>query len=295
MLSAEFILQKNYFDKRKNLGNFSLVQLGRMVCHGAHVIATHTHLDWFELTSVLSGEGEILANGEKVYISKGDIYLSFPCETHAIYSSEKHPLKFDFMSFVPIKDKVIKTFDALTSEIWQSSRRLIRDSRIPGLVDGCVEIFLDGEKNKTEFASLSLELITMELAGFFKKKQTDADNVGNSRESGLCNDVNNYIDTHIFSIRNLSELSDITSYNYSYLSNVYKNTTGETISDYYNNKRFEKAKMLLEEGGRSITEISALLGYSSVYAFSKAFKDRMGIPPTRYNADGENKYEILRY
>lgn len=280
-MSADFIIQKNYFEKRKNLGRFSLVQLGRMQCHPSHTVGIHTHLDWFELTSVIDGEGFIQANNDRIKISKGDVYLSFPCETHAIYSSEKSPLRFDFLSFVPVNNNINDQFEVLVNSVLQSERRLIRLSRIPSLCDGCVDMFLKSDKDRDNFVALSLELIYMEIMSFFK-------DMGNSIskyrpwESELCSRVENYIDTHIFAMTSLTELSKVTSYNYSYLSNVYKKATGKTISQYYNEKRFEKAKILLNEGGRSVTEISSLLGYNSVYAFSKAFKDKTGICPKSY-------------
>lgn len=283
-VSSDFILQKNYFDKRKNLGNFSLVQLGRMICHPNHVVATHTHLDWFELTSVIDGEGALQANGKSVYLSKGDVYLSFPCETHAIYSSEKHPLKFDFLSFVPLTEKRISLFENLVNKSVGSEERLMRESRIQSLCDGCVNAFVTSNADRYEILSLSLELASMEISGFFRNSKGE-DLPPKTPEHRLCSMVKSYIDTHIFSIRNLSELSDVTSYNYSYLSALYKNVTGHTISDYYNEKRFEKAKILLEEGGRSITEIAFLLGYSSVYAFSKAYKDKTGVCPTHFDRE----------
>ena len=284
-MSAEYILQKNYFSKRKILGNYALVQLGRMECHPSHTVGMHTHLDWFEITSVIGGEGEILANGQKMYISKGDVYLSFPCETHAIFSSEQHPLKFDFLSFVPVNDKKTAQYEELMNKVPRSEARLMKESRLQSLCDGCVNAFLMLDKDKYKFLSLSLELMTMEMMAFFGNARYESDTKNKTRENVLCSAVKRYIDTHIFSLRSLDELSAVTSYNYSYLSNVYKKVMGQTISDYYNDKRFEKAKILLKEGGRSVTDISFLLGYSSVYAFSKAFKDRTGVPPTRYLDD----------
>jgi AraC-like DNA-binding protein len=40
----------------------------------------------------------------------------------------------------------------------------------------------------------------------------------------------------------------------------------------------------LEDDAKSIGQISAELGYSGVPAFSRAFKDRFGEPPSDYRA-----------
>lgn len=58
--------------------------------------------------------------------------------------------------------------------------------------------------------------------------------------------------------------------------------TGITISDYYNERRFESARLMIRENRLKVSEISNLLGYNSVYAFSKAFKDKFGTSPKNY-------------
>lgn len=48
------------------------------------------------------------------------------------------------------------------------------------------------------------------------------------------------------------------------------------------NIRLEKAKELLENGfDGSIQEVAAEVGYDDVYHFSKLFKKRFGMPPSK--------------
>jgi AraC-like DNA-binding protein len=78
----------------------------------------------------------------------------------------------------------------------------------------------------------------------------------------------------------------LTGYSYNYLSSVFKETTGVTLSHYYHERRLEAAALLLREGF-SVTRTSALLGYSSIYAFSNAYKKRYGISPSKEIKQGE--------
>ena len=71
------------------------------------------------------------------------------------------------------------------------------------------------------------------------------------------------------------------NYNYSYLSAIFRSKTGVTISEYYQQKRLGAAKQLLFEGNLSVNKIADVLGYSSIYAFSKAFKKKYGIAPSK--------------
>ena len=67
---------------------------------------------------------------------------------------------------------------------------------------------------------------------------------------------------------------------YDYLSSLFKKTTGRTLLDYYQSSRLRVARSLVKENNLKINEIAELLNYSSVYAFSKAYKNKYGICPT---------------
>ena len=54
---------------------------------------------------------------------------------------------------------------------------------------------------------------------------------------------------------------------------------GTTIFEFYQNQRMEHAKYLLYEKRFSVTEVSAMLGYSSISHFSTAFKKHTSLKP----------------
>jgi len=64
-----------------------------------------------------------------------------------------------------------------------------------------------------------------------------------------------------------------------YLNKGFKEVFGTTIFDFYQQQRMEHAKYLLYEKSLSVTDVSALLGYSSISHFSAAFKKHTGLKP----------------
>ena len=82
--------------------------------------------------------------------------------------------------------------------------------------------------------------------------------------------------------KNLEELAGGMGYSYGYLSTVFKKVTSNTLLDYYQNKKFEMARLLVLEKKLKVREIAEMLNYSSVYAFSKAFKKHFGTSPGNY-------------
>lgn len=67
-----------------------------------------------------------------------------------------------------------------------------------------------------------------------------------------------------------------------YLSKYFKKHTGKTISQFISETRIEKAKILLKQTDKSITEIGFSCGYSSPANFRKYFTKLAGLSPREY-------------
>ncbi|MBP3435507.1 MAG: helix-turn-helix transcriptional regulator [Clostridia bacterium] len=60
----------------------------------------------------------------------------------------------------------------------------------------------------------------------------------------------------------------------------FKNRYGISLIAYRNDKRMRSAKILL--ASQSVSDVSNELGFSSIYVFSRAFKNHFGISPSNY-------------
>lgn len=77
----------------------------------------------------------------------------------------------------------------------------------------------------------------------------------------------------------IKELSRKVAMNECYLKKGFKEMFNTTIFDFYQSQRMEHAKYLLYEKGLSVTDVSLMLGYSSISHFSTAFKKHTGLKP----------------
>ena len=84
---------------------------------------------------------------------------------------------------------------------------------------------------------------------------------------------------HIGEPITIKALSRKVAINECYLKKGFKEIFGTTIFDFYHSQRMEHAKYLLYDKGLSVTEVSLMLGYSSISHFSTAFKKHTGIKP----------------
>lgn len=71
-------------------------------------------------------------------------------------------------------------------------------------------------------------------------------------------------------------------HDYSYLSNLFSSVEGITIEQYLINHKIEKIKELIVYDELSLTEISQLLGYSSLSHLSNQFKKITGLAPSHF-------------
>jgi AraC-like DNA-binding protein/ligand-binding sensor protein len=94
--------------------------------------------------------------------------------------------------------------------------------------------------------------------------------------------VKNHIADHYMEPVSLDDLAAAAHMSACYLSKLFKQETGQTISDYITSFRIAKAKNLLCHGERKIIEIANLVGYESPSHFSRVFKQYEGRTPSEY-------------
>ncbi|MFP4978952.1 response regulator [Paenibacillus sp. CN-4] len=70
-----------------------------------------------------------------------------------------------------------------------------------------------------------------------------------------------------------------------YISQIFKQGTGETISDYITKVRIEQAKELLQHSDLKVMEIAERVGYENPHYFSTVFKKNAGSHPLKYREE----------
>lgn len=95
-----------------------------------------------------------------------------------------------------------------------------------------------------------------------------------------------YIYSHIKERITVAVLAEYTGLSESYLSRVFKQNLGISISDYIREKKIEKATHLLRYSDKSIIDIANYLSFSSQSHFIQTFENFTGMTPKKYR----NKY-----
>ena len=96
-----------------------------------------------------------------------------------------------------------------------------------------------------------------------------------------------YIDSDLTANLSLSAIAETQNVSASYLSWLFKQETGETLTDHVNKKRVKLAAKLLETTNLQIQTIAQYCGILDVQYFSKVFKKYVGKSPKEYRESGK--------
>ncbi len=67
-----------------------------------------------------------------------------------------------------------------------------------------------------------------------------------------------------------------------YFSRIFTKHIGVSPQKYLVDYRLDKAKYLITSGDYSVSEVASSVGYDDIFAFSKIFKKKYGVPPSKY-------------
>ena len=272
------------------LDDISLIYLGRS---GIGVsIEEHMHGGVYELSVVTKGSGLMYTGNVPAQVKKGDIYVSFPFEIHKVESDKDNPLSYDFITFSVNSFRFADELNKVWSQNISPYSRVIHNEKVIDLIDSILSEFDDNNKNSSPFSNEMLSALCNQMIVYILRGlKSDSSKVSSINNSGseLCYKMMNYIDTHLYSLLNLNEMARDMGYNYSYLSALFRKTTTVSLSYYYRVKRLETARLLLAENKKSISQVADLMNYSSIYSFSKSFKEHYGISPRKYLQQVSNK------
>ena len=222
----------------------------------------HLH-QCFEIICVLSGEMEITIDGKKHTLKKGEASLIFPNQIHELKSQKS--------------EHVLCIF---SPRLVQAYATKITD-KIPTNNKFCPDEFLVGEIKKLDAASPALKKgILYSLCGRFDEcaeyttKKTDQKN--------LIHKIFSFVENNFSGDCSLVKLSQITTYDYSYLSRYFKKNIGISFNSYVIHYRLSHACYLLENTTQSIAECAFESGFSSLRSFNRAFKENIKISPKQY-------------
>ena len=255
------------------------------------VIATRIIFD-YELIYIADGKFVLNYNGKDYPCHKGQFLLLCPGISHSFSNistnlSQPH-IHFD-ITYLPDSKQVPVCFKDL-EDLTDEEKKKIRGNIFEDYPQSPLVTFSDTETALHLFnkivtqpkpsslaqKGLLIELLDMLIADNFPGLFEENRNSLNSIEKL----VKDYLDAGQGASSSLEDIARQFNYSKYHLTRRFKKRYGISLILYRNNRRMQLAKTLLLT--ETVSAVSEKLGYSSIYVFSRAFKNHFDVSPTDF-------------
>ena len=230
---------------------------------------------YWELTYV--DKGELLTTIDRVsyHLKQGDLIFYAPMQFHTQSTFEKIS-----RSYLTINFKMnFNHADLLCNKIFS----LKRDSYF--IVTRLIEELSNDNLYSDDLSlcylkELIIQMLRLNNSHFHSKPTT---HMQQTYENELLNDILLYIDNNIYEKISVSTLCEHFCISTSMLHSLFRKNMNNTAKNYINELKLSKSKELIRNSTHTLSEISEMLGFSSIHYFSKKFKSYFNISPTEYS------------
>jgi AraC family transcriptional regulator len=139
-------------------------------------------------------------------------------------------------------------------------------------------------RNPSNMATMSVASATMSIESVPSQK-TQA----NSEYAQRINRVIDYLRENLDRQVKLEELAKVACFSEFHFHRIFGAVSGETLNNFTNRLRLEKAARLLRYSDQSLTDIALACGFSSSATFSRAFRSGYDTSPSQFRKSGEIK------
>ena len=249
--------------------------------------------DFWEIAFVRRGSVGVMAGNTGYTINQGEAIFHSPNEYHNIWANGDSA-EVVIITFIS-KSPVMKFFEKRIFSLTEEEKSLIEH-----LLSLGEETFADppdivyakgltlshtrksGNLQRIRIALEELLLLLLQGSETVDRMMRRNDDAGTKNSRLITDSIIKTLTEHIYGNITLDEVCAGVLFSKSYLKNLFKKNTGFSIMDYYTNLKISRAKILIQEGEMSVSDISELLGYSSIHYFSRLFKKKTGLSPTEY-------------
>jgi len=248
--------------------------------------------NFWEFVYVDKGEVTATADDKDIVLQQGNVIFHKPDEWHNIRANGKIAPNVAIVSFA-CNSKGMSFFENKVLKVGQEQKSLI--SKIiseftNSFTTPLGDIYAGKLERKAEATVGGEQMIRQHICEFlllFLRQNTIVTQhrsftVNNS--NATLNIMENYMLDHIAGSVTIENLMKYSGLNRMGVNRIFKQNYGVSPIQYFISLKIELAKKYLREDNYNISQVSELLGYSSVHYFSLQFKKTTGMSPTEYSA-----------
>ncbi len=253
---------------------------------GAPVAHFHPEYEIYYLTD---GIVEYLVNNKLYRIHTGNVVCIPPGVSHKslqVLSIERKRMllyvtPFDMQRYTESCPEIANLFDNF---IYSPTRE--QGAKVKSIFASIAE-----EQNLETPNAAMMDALIMQLLitlGRSNKYEGESESINNTALQCV-DDISRYLDARFSEDVTLSKLSSVFHMNPSYISRVFKQKIGVSITEYLANVRIRYATDMLFNTNMTVTDIAESAGFASCNNFCVVFKKHTGMSPLKFRNANRNE------
>lgn len=227
----------------------------------------------FVLIAAIHGTGEVGIDARRFLLREGQAQLIFPFQFHSYLSVRPARICWIFVTFEMEKKNSL--------DLLRSSPPRDLGAVETELLAGVIRNWTEGEP--PELLQLQLALL---LTRFTAHKPGKGANGGDGvrRDEDILFQVNRHLLARIERPIAIKTMAAALGLSESHLRRRFRVATGLSLGRHVRELRLQRSCGLLQDGALSVGEVAGRCGFDSIYSFSRAFKNSLGLSPRGYRS-----------
>lgn len=244
--------------------------------------------DFPEIIYIAKGSHSLYIDEKPYYLKAGEMIIYAPGSLHA--AKDRSDATAYIISFVSESDMLTKLYNnvitlttsekSMFSSLFEEAEKCFTRREPGSNVWGMVPRETVSE-NQLEKIKKQLELFFVTVYNRLYTKKTTLPSSKMTKKSEF-DRIAEYLKRNICENPTLAEIAEECSMSVSKLKILFRESVGCGVIDYLIGLKIKEAKRLIDEKNSNFTEISEKLGFSSLHYFSRIFKKRVGMSPSKY-------------
>lgn len=228
-------------------------------------------------------EGSLLleSGGKRELLRAGDVFCMYPNNTYLYYKPDDNETLR--LSWLAMDGPGMEQMLALAG--FQPDKPVLAGRWTPGLQEEIERILeaMRTEGSGSVAACLELKGLMYRLFALFIRAGGEP-TLEHHEDNGWVTDCMTYIRLHAAEGITVRQVAEYAGLNRTYFSTLFTKAAGVTPAGYIAAVKMNKAKEMLLTTSAAVTEIAYSLGYPTLYAFTRAFKNYYSVSPTAYRS-----------
>lgn len=233
---------------------------------------------------IFEGKGTFKINGHTFFLQANQGFVIPPHVSSIYQADEEEPWSYCWLGFNGSLAK--KYLDSMGIKDNSLTFQLKEVKSFAQIIRACMNYQEDTYVNELRLNALTYQF----LADIIEKSTFDRNLIKRSNQSQHIEDILNYIHKNYSKKINLSVVAAEFHLNTSYLSRLFKKEMSQTVGEYIEEFRINRAAEMMTLSESTIKAISEESGFKNYVSFARAFKKLKGQSPNQYRKEHKADY-----